>query len=178
MTLGANLLEADPAGATALHHIAAQYLQEETSYEKLLRKKHSMEHYEACLRLWRKFLELGGDINVRDKQACPPLFYYLLSPAKEHVSKDECCHVGNFSHLFDRATDVRACNTDGETGLHVIARREKMRPTWPGHDRTLFEFMVGKGLDPLVEDAKGRSSLDVAAACGRDEILELFQYHS
>jgi hypothetical protein len=40
-----------------------------------------------------------------------------------------------------------------------------------------FEFMVGKGLDPL-EENRGRSSLDIAAACGKKEILELFQYHS
>jgi hypothetical protein len=33
-----------------------------------------------------------------------------------------------------------------------------------------------KGLNPLEEDGKGRSSLDVAAACEQKGILELFQY--
>lgn len=178
MTLGANLLEADPAGATALHHIAAQYLREDKPHNEVLRQSHEKEHYEACLRLWRRFLDLGGNINARDIQVCPPLFYYLLSQAKVNVRENECCHVANFSHLFDEATDVSARNADGETALHVIARRDNKWPTQPGHDRTSFEFMVSKGLDPLAEDAKGRSSLDVAAACGKDEILELFQYRS
>jgi hypothetical protein len=38
--------------------------------------------------------------------------------------------------------------------------------------------MMKKGLDPLQEDAKGRTALDVAAACEMKEILDLFQYGS
>jgi hypothetical protein len=63
--------------------------------------------------------------------------------------------------------------------MHVVARREKNFLTKAGHDKELFElFIVGKGLDLLAEDGSGRSSLDVMAAYGKGEILELFQYQS
>lgn len=76
--------------------------------------------------------------------------------------------------------DIHARNEDGETALHVIARStEEDRFYSKGdHDKTLFKFLIGKGLDPLAEDKRGRSSLDVAAACGKKDILDLFQYRS
>jgi ankyrin repeat protein len=184
MSMGCNLLEADPLGATALHHIASQYLRvNRRRRAALLLREHPKEYYEGCLRLWQKFLKLGGDINVRDRQGSPPLFYYISSRPAETCKEDDecCCHVENFSHLFAEDAvdvDVFARNEDGETALHVIARRESPFHTQPAHDRGLFAFMVGKGVDPLAEDGRGRSSLDIAAACGKDEILDLFQYHS
>ena len=38
----------------------------------------------------------------------------------------------------------------------------------------MIEFFV-KGVDPLAEDKEGMTALDVAAAIGKREILELFQ---
>ena len=63
------------------------------------------------------------------------------------------------------------------TALHVIARREKLSyGAIEGHDARLFEMMVQNGLDPLAEDGRGRTSLDVAAACENKDILDLFRY--
>ncbi len=78
---------------------------------------------------------------------------------------------------------MHARNHDGETALHVIARRDTASFVYTRDgkeaveiNRKLFEFIVAKGLDPLKEDARGRSSLDIAAAYKKKEILDLFQY--
>jgi hypothetical protein len=39
----------------------------------------------------------------------------------------------------------------------------------------LFKMLMAKGLDPMVEDARQRTSLDVAAAFGSEHNLKLFE---
>lgn len=181
MTMGADLLEPDPNGSTALHHIAAQCLQFHAPIRRSRNlQEHPPEYYEGCVQLFQTFLTLGGDINARDNAGSPPLFSYLTSPPKDDYrdkDPDSCCHTIVLDKFFANA-DFHGRNYDGETALHVIARREVTCHTKSKHDRRLFEFIVGNGLDPLIEDKKGRSSLDVAAACEKKEILDLFQYRS
>ena len=38
-----------------------------------------------------------------------------------------------------------------------------------------FKFLIGLGLDPIAEDARQRTSLDIAAACGNIQIVKLFK---
>jgi hypothetical protein len=38
-----------------------------------------------------------------------------------------------------------------------------------------FTFLMQLGLDPMAEDAQLRTSLDVAAACGSEHILKIFE---
>ncbi|RDL32415.1 Ankyrin [Venustampulla echinocandica] len=181
LTMGADLLSPDPTGATALHHIAAQCLH---SRRKLNRRtwgnEYTADYYTDLLALWKKFLALGGSINIRDSKGSPPLFYYLSASQRDDYKAPEnsCCHVENFAIYFSEGVaedlDIFAKNNDGENVLHIIARREKNMATKPTHDKPLFELFVSKGLNPLEEDEKGRSSLDVAAACDQKRILELF----
>lgn len=169
IALGADPLSPDPTSTTALQHILSQCLQPQRP------PYHKPEYYEGCLRLWQAFLSLGADINMRDNQSNPPLFLYLSTPeSMEYVDKD-CSfnrHIKYYNGYFADA-DVHARNRDGETALHIIAKREK--GYYEKYDRDLFELVVGQGLDPLAEDGKGRSSLDVAAALGKTEILDLFK---
>jgi ankyrin repeat protein len=183
LTMGADLLSPDPTNATALHHIAAQCLH----IRSPLRKgwwDHKPEFYTGILALWKKFFSLGGSINVRDNKGSPPLFYYLSSSQRRDYKAPEnsCCHLEHFATYFSdeivKDLDFRAKNKDGENSLHVIARRENNKLTKPKHDKDLFQFFVRKGLDPLEEDSRGKSSLDVAAACEQKGILELFQYRN
>ena len=178
MNLGANLLDPDPMGATALHHIARQYLQvQRPSRKRFAYEKHSKDHHENCLKLWKKFFDLGGSINVCDNTGSPPLFSYLSSPARDGIrdSSESCCHVDNFIKLFDVGhLNINIRNKEGESALHVIARRAKTYHTKEAHEGQLFDFFV-KALDPLSEDKSARTALDVAAATGKTDILELFQ---
>jgi ankyrin repeat protein len=168
LELGAQILEPDPTGATVLHRIAAQYLNKNRiSRSHHLSQENPPEYYSSALRIFRKYLSLGGSINARDNTGSPPLFLYLSSKFYYKTGT----HVEKFADLFpdNSAVDFQATNKEGETALHIISK--------VGGKET-FEFMMKKGLDPLQEDAKGRTALDVAAACEMKEILDLFQYGS
>ncbi|TVY33699.1 Ankyrin [Lachnellula occidentalis] len=201
LELGASLLDPDPNGETALHHIAKQCLHMSPPGKRYARD-YGPEYYDGLLSLWKRFLGLGGDINVRDNTGAPPLFAYLLAPQPKTWRDVEsaCCHTTTFPTYFScedmplQAVDVHAKNNNGENALHIIARRQKSVKKSGGgghnhdveankdedekekHNKKMFDFFIGKGLNPLEEDGRGRSSLDVAAACGQDDILELFRY--
>ncbi len=146
---------------------------------------------QALLHLWKKFIALGGSINVSDNRGAPPLFYFLSSDERDvyNAPEDECCHLEYFDKYFSQEVapdlNIAAKNDNGENALHVIAKREKKDKIFrrreghnhvPTHDKDLYHFFVKKGLNALEEDDKGRSSLNVAAACDQKGILELFQY--
>jgi hypothetical protein len=190
MAMGVDLLSPDPTGATALHRIAEQCLRVKSPpNRKSWGREYTPEYYTGALALWKKFLTLGGSINVRDNKGAPPLFYFLSSAQRDYWKNpdDWCCHLDYFATYFSEEVvkdlDIGAKNGDGENALHVIAKREKKKKMTkqghdhePPHNKDLYQFFVRKGLNPLEEDGKGRSSLDVAAACEQKGILELFQY--
>jgi len=164
ISMGVDFLSSDPTGATAQHHVAAQCLCVRPQRRNFYSDDHKPEYYTNALALWKRFLLLGGSINVRDKRGAPPLFYYLSS-----TEKNDCCHFENFATYFSEEVvkdlDLQAKNENGETVLHVIARREKSgrrlrgekeeHDHEPTHDKELYQFFVRKGLNPLEEDGKG-----------------------
>jgi ankyrin repeat protein len=176
LDLGADLLNPDPTGATALHHISSQYLQQHRPQRgNHLRQKHPDDYHEKALRLWSRYLDLGSSINVRDGTGSPPLFSYLSSPPTEGYNQHPCCHLESFSELFNaNDLDITAINKVGDTALHLIAKRGRNHYSKEEHDKQLIQFFV-KRIDPLAENKDGMTALDVAAAMGRTEILELFQ---
>jgi ankyrin repeat protein len=178
LSKGATLLEPDPNGLTALHHIAAQSLQtyRSSSAEDVMGLDVFLadDHFDQCLGLWQRFVADGCSVNAVDNAGDTPLHKYLLSPAKRPRPDDEdCCHFDHYEKLFPPSSDVDvfAANRDGETALHVIAKREKGYNSESEHDQVMFWAMMEKGLDPLKEDVRGRSALDVASACEKDDIV-------
>ncbi len=196
ITMGLDLLTPDPTGATALHRIAEQCLRASTRpRRRFSNRDHTPEYYSEALALWKKFLALGGSINIRDSKGAPPLFYFLSTAERDvyGAPKGRCCHIDYFETYFSEEVapdlDFHATNENGENALHIIAKRERRKKIYgkrahsgkehdvlPTHDKELYQFFVRKGLNALQEDGKGRSSLDVAAACDQKGILELFQY--
>lgn len=177
LSKGANLVDADPNGQTALHHIANQinriYRPSPTSFSENL----PFDYPDKCLALWNRFLSEGGSINTPDKDGNRPLHTYLLSNDRSRRSASDpafkACHMEFYNKLFTPATgvDIFAVNNNGETMLHVLARRTASYYSMDEHDKEMFLAMVTKGLDPLREDAKGRSALDVASACDKEVIV-------
>ncbi|KAI8654377.1 NACHT domain-containing protein [Fusarium sp. Ph1] len=177
---GASASEPDPEGLTPLHHIATQCLK----IERKLRNTSSHEelpsdYFDQCLSLWKNIIANGGSINATDNAGNTPLHTYLSTPERSSNRRKDLgvCHVDHFDKLFppDSDVDFSAANEAGETGLHVITLRKKPKFGKPGHDKPLFEVLLGRGVDPLKEDTKGRTALDIASACGKDEIVGVLQ---
>lgn len=180
LSKGADLQEIDPQGLTALHHVVSQCFVTHRSPRRrgnlVILPEDTLDQY---LTLWREFLAGGCRINDSDNAGNTPLLAYLLSADRgtPRGASKGTCHVDHYNDFFpaESGVDVFAANHDGETALHVIARRVKANFTQPGHDKALFQMMMGKGLDPLKEDARGRSALDVASACEKDDIVALLR---
>lgn len=175
---GADILEPDPEGLTALHYIAARYLAVRWSLRGSRARNMDLAdgYFDRCLALWRRFLAEGGSINAADNAGNTALHAFLASPDRDPCPTDvPPCHLEFYDALFppDSGVDVSAVNSQGESALHAIAKRETYCPK-PGHDKALFEAMMGKELDPLAEDGRGRSALDVASACGKADIVDMF----
>lgn len=90
---GADLLDPDPRGCVALHHVARQWLstvrQDPHSDVRSpwLRgtREHPRDYLEQCMKLWNAYIELAGgqeSINVRDSGGNTPLMSYLGSDDK------------------------------------------------------------------------------------------------
>ncbi|KAF5251580.1 hypothetical protein FANTH_3190 [Fusarium anthophilum] len=175
---GADLLQPDPEGRTALHYIASQCLlnTRKPGSPGRLNIELGDGYFNQCHVLWKKFIGQGGSINVTDKTGNTPLHTYLSSPPSngDHCHP-ESCHTDHFMILFPEGSDIDifALNKSGEGALHMIAGREEFYVTVEGHDKKLFLLMMNKGLDPLKEDEKGRSALDIASACEKDDIVSL-----
>jgi ankyrin repeat protein len=175
LSKGANLLEADPNGQTALHHIAHQINRTRRPSPSVLEQDLPSDYQDMCLSLWNSYLSQGGSINTVDNEGNTPLHIYLLSDVHrprysaddDTSTSEEPCHLRIYDKLFpsDSGVDVFAVNYEGETMLHVTARRKVGYGQVEGHDKKVFVALVAKGLDPLREDRKGRSALDVASAC-------------
>ncbi|KIL90692.1 hypothetical protein FAVG1_06427 [Fusarium avenaceum] len=176
---GADLLEPDPQGRTALHYIASQCLLQNRDLEDSSRTYRELgdEYFEKCIVIWRKFLAQGGSINAPDHDGNTPLHaYFSMLDPKSWKEKVETCHMDHYDTLFPKESDVDVfvANNVGETVLHTIASRAQSDCTVKGHDKELFVMLMNKGLDPLREDDKGRSALDIASACDKDDIVGLF----
>ncbi|CAG8928949.1 unnamed protein product [Penicillium salamii] len=135
-----------------------------------------------------QFLALGLDINARNKKGETPLMQYLAEGGLRHnlfsyigdSSKD------NDSLLFLQrlGADFHARNDAGMSMLHIVAGRTLRNAHYARNNEvkdqhenlvSWFNFIMGLGVDPMVEDAQQRTSLDHAAACGNQHILKLFK---
>ncbi|KAF5699429.1 hypothetical protein FGLOB1_11393 [Fusarium globosum] len=175
---GADLLQPDPQGRTALHYIASQCLlnTREPGSPGRLNIELGDDYFNQCHALWKKFIVQGGSINVPDKAGNTPLHTYLSSPTNNGYNcHPESCHTDHYAILFpeDSGVDILAQNKSGEGVLHMIAGRVNTYSTIEGHDKKMFVMMMDQGLDPLKEDEKGRSALDIASACEKDDIVGL-----
>ncbi|KAL2673592.1 hypothetical protein Neosp_012034 [[Neocosmospora] mangrovei] len=173
---GALATETDPEGLTPLHRIAAQCLKTDIPFRgRSSPQQAPKDYFDQCLALWQRILAQGCSINATDKAGNTPLHTYLAVPERTtNPRRDPTkCHVAHFDKLFplDSNVDVSVVNDASETALHIIAARKKPSAGRPDHDKLLFEMLLARGIDPLREDAKGRSALDVASACGNDDVV-------
>ncbi|KAI9805730.1 MAG: hypothetical protein M1833_005223 [Piccolia ochrophora] len=162
----ADLLEPDPNGDTALHHLVRCIY---------------MSELERVVPVMEKYVTLGGSIDARNRVGETPLLAHLASGYQPFGTFDDTGHLDNLKFFVDNGADFRAAKNNGETAMHIVARREpnsksiRVDEKKLDYNAELFERLVGLGCDPLREDEGGRTALDVAAAVGNEGILRLYQ---
>ncbi|KAF1839459.1 ankyrin [Decorospora gaudefroyi] len=95
------------------------------------------------------FVDAGADLFERNADGQGLL--HIAAKGIEERTRNEDCFVASF---------FQNCQIDGGTLERGVVR---------------FEVLVQKGLDPWMEDGCKRTALDVAAACGKESILALFE---
>jgi ankyrin repeat protein len=127
--------------------------------------------------LFHDLARRGVDINARNPNGETPLFAFskrikkmlgglfgggsggLFAPQRQY-SEDGALQL--FQNL---GADFSARNVKGQGLLHVAA---------PG-DVGRFKELLSLGLDPMLEDDAHQTPIDVAAACGNQDVLALFE---
>lgn len=166
---GADPLQPDKNGDTALHHLAKF-------------------HNKLNTGLFERFIKAGVDINARNQSGETPLFILLKQHNGELYgsAEDQKYKGSDFEYILKSGADVFARSDDGSTLLHVIAGikidlRHWLHHHHPGAGRVgvgRFKRLMDMGLDPMTEDKRQRTSIDVAAACENELILKLFKKDS
>jgi ankyrin repeat protein len=203
---GADPVEPDSEGNTALHHSARkqEFLKDDSFYGQFF-KEHGAEPIEpgseeeiALYRLARKqdplednsifkrFLDLGVDINARNSKGNTPLLEYIDKGFNPQaiwmcsINADEEFEDSCFRIFKNAGADFFAVNNAGSSLLHILAGK-KVNLRLGRNDAAAseiverFKVLMKMGLDPMAEDSRQRTSLDIAAACGGEHILKLFE---
>ncbi|KAF4999305.1 hypothetical protein FGRMN_2533 [Fusarium graminum] len=144
---GADMLAVDSFGNNALHYVASDIAI--CSSDSTINLQDIFE----------RFLKLGLNINACNYAGQSPMFFLT------GVHHDESENVIRMINRFDElGVDWKVRDEKKRTILHEMANESEI----------LFKAIMDMGVDPLAEDIDGRSSLDLAAAYGNGDVLELF----
>jgi ankyrin repeat protein len=174
---GADPLEKSPDGRTALHCLAP-YLMKLSSIDgrDLLneyRRPGDPDFFAEFSKLYTRFVDAGCDREARDKNGNTPLFEYVA--AEKQYSEVETPNPPDPKDMRKMFVehDIHAVNNEGDTLLHVVARREEDYMC-ENDTLELFKLLVELRLDPTRENSGRVSALDIAAAYGNENILALY----
>jgi ankyrin repeat protein len=166
ISLGTDVLTADPEGNTPIH-LLMRWCEWRLGNERF-----------PCVttELSNKLVSLGADVNTRNAAGETPLFLFFFRSGNVHIFGPRSWedarkgvtrkYTGSEEvavwELFDAAgMDWGAVSAAGETLSHavVLKWRRDQAVEW-------FRMLMGRGLNPLAEDARQRTPLDVAAMVG------------
>lgn len=124
--------------------------------------------------LYQRFTNAGCSREARDYVGNTPIFAYVATIRSYHedIAVPVAPDPKDLRKMFAEH-DIHAVNNDGDTLLHIVARRENNYAS-PGDGLDIFKILVELGLDPRKENKSQVTPLDVAAACGNEDILTLF----
>ncbi|KAM0487191.1 hypothetical protein ACHAPX_000461 [Trichoderma viride] len=123
----------------------------------------------AIRAFFKAFAQRGIDINARNDRGETALFSFYNNPKTledmwlHERDKVTGQHVKPLLEEFGGDFFVR--DVKGRGLLHAAARGDVER----------FQELLEMGLDPMMEDDAQQTAIDVAAACGNRDILELFE---
>ena len=110
----------------------------------------------------------GVDVNTRNKRGETPLFPFAARMVAEYAREYRNSLVVEevaIKMLQELGADFHAKDNEGRGLLHVAAQGETVR----------FKQLLSLGLDVLMEDNAHQTPIDVAAAKGNTNILEVFE---
>ena len=143
--------EDDAAGVQLLLRHKARVNACDAHGRSALHEAAAADHAEVCTAL----LDAGAEVNARAADGRTPLLDAVRNGAMHALEV-----------LIAAGADVHACDAGGNTALHLACAAET-----PVTD--LVADLRDLGLDPHALDAHGRSSLDVAEATGRWNLVGL-----
>lgn len=139
---GSNPVQPDSEGNTALHYFAREP--------------------SAFISQIQRFIDLGLDINARNKQGNTPIFEYVthsdLNLGLYNKDEKEVSNVHCLSQFKETGADCFAINNFGSSLLRAVAgRRVYVSRTFANDPVTenqvsWFKFLTDLGLDPMLED--------------------------
>ncbi|KAL6415569.1 putative ankyrin repeat protein [Ilyonectria robusta] len=155
LSAGANHLAVDRNGDTLLHLLARKL------------------KTPALRGLFKDLVGRGADVNARNAQGETPLFAFCkrIRTVKEDRSE-------YYDYMGIQFTEKDAKGMLEELGADFFARDAKGRGLMhiaANGDVRRFKELMDTGLDVMLEDDAQQTPIDVAAACGNLEVLELFE---
>lgn len=176
ITAGANVHAIETNGNTCLHILAFRI------------------YTSASVRaLFSKLVEMGLDINAQNIYGETPVFNLNrnITATRQALSASPLplTALEAVSFFENMGADLFATNSAGQGLLHIAAKEtvelaKNPHQAYPCRaDKGMegeksiarFEALLQKGLDPMMEDGMKRTCLDVAAACGKESLLKLFE---
>jgi ankyrin repeat protein len=174
---GADPLQTAPDGRTLLHCIAPNLMQYSCAYPpegpQPPLNPGDLDEFLEYTKLNARCIEAGCDRETRDDNGNTPIFAYVGAVKDyDYMDLDYPPDEKDIRKMLQEH-DVHVVNHDGDTLLHVVAGRDE--DLYHQQDGlVLFNMLVEMGLDPKRENKSGATPVDVAAACGNQEILKLF----
>ncbi|VUC31886.1 unnamed protein product [Clonostachys rosea] len=172
---GADPTFADYNGDTALHHFCCSlgYVEESGT---------------SPLDLLIRLLSFGLSVNAVNEDGETPIFYFLrcqgtvsniegAPPNVKDVRKEMDRQTEVLDALSNAGAELLVANNSGDTLLHVVSSTKN--PSQNADISALmvsrFRWLLEKGLDPMGENDRQQTCLDIAAVNGNDAILRLFE---
>ncbi|KAF4439612.1 ankyrin [Fusarium acutatum] len=190
ITAGSNVCAKDENGDTPLHLLLQR------KWDLLVDEDGGEVWQGPVYPIMELLLSKGADINARNQMDETPIFSFFregdIHVDMSRVYPDKGFGPGPCTYhsqserqameekrpvlwaFFEKVgVDWTAVNAKGQSLLHVVASHKDRGSCFTRLER--LKLLMGKGLDPLMEDREHRTALDIAAANGAHEIMELFK---
>lgn len=159
----------DSRGNTALHYLADNALADQRFQDE-------------ARRLFYLFIQRGVDVNARNKAGRSALELLLDDPGEgltcfilnerrdsSILEKEQAIDAEIFHQLDTAGLHWTDRDPAGNTALHLVARHHLTRAP------ARAEFLLSKGVDPMLPDKEGRTAVNIAAVTDNHLMLNFFR---